>query len=276
MTPPLGLHVFTTPAHTLRDGQNTFSPTTATLITGVSDAVLVDTLFMEDDITALGDMIEATGRRLTTVYITHGHADHYFGLGQLLDRFPEANSVAAPEVAEYIEASVQAEVTAFGRMLDDLVTPTVLPVALAGDVLELEGEHLRVIHGPGDIKPSTALHVPSLDAVIAGDVAYNKIHQMMVFGGPEEWQAWIDSVAQLEALEPRVVVAGHKRPEAADDDARTILGQTRTYLADFADAVATGLSAPQIVSVMAEKYPGHGNLTTLRHSAAVCARSATA
>lgn len=272
MTTALELEVFTSPAHTLRDGQNTFSPTTATLIAGVSDAVLVDALFMEEDIAALGDMVEASGRRLTSVYITHGHADHYFGLGRLLERFPTARPVAAPEVAEYIAASVEAEITAFQRLFDELVTPTVLPVALEDDVLELEGQELRVIHvGQGDIKPSTSLHIPSLDAVVAGDVAYNQIHQMMVFGGPDEWQAWIESVEKLEALTPRVVVAGHKRPEAPDDDARAILGGTRSYLEDFAGAVALGLPAPEIVAVMTEKYPGHGNLTTLRHSAAVAA-----
>lgn len=274
MTPPLELQVFTSPAHTLRDGHNTFSPTTATLVAGSRDAVLVDTLFVDADITALGDMIEASGRRLTAVYITHGHADHYFGLGQLLERFPSARAVAAREIAEYIEASVEAEVTAFQRLFDELVTPTVLPAALDGDVLELEDQELRVIHvGQGDIKPSTSLHVPSIDAVIAGDVAYNQIHQMMAFGGPEEWQAWSESVEKLEALKPRVVVAGHKRPEAPDDDAHAILHGTRSYLEDFAGAVAAGLPAREIVAVMTEKYPGHGNLTTLRHSAAMTGNS---
>ena len=39
---------------------------------------------------ALGDMIEQTGKRLTSIFITHGHYDHYYGLGQLVARFPDS------------------------------------------------------------------------------------------------------------------------------------------------------------------------------------------
>ena len=43
--------------------------------------------------TALADWIELHDRRLTTIYITHGHGDH-FGLSVVLDRFPDARATA--------------------------------------------------------------------------------------------------------------------------------------------------------------------------------------
>ena len=58
------------------------------------------------DVAALGDMIENSGRGLTTIYITHGHADHHFGLGLLLDRFPRARPLATPGVIDYITANL--------------------------------------------------------------------------------------------------------------------------------------------------------------------------
>ncbi len=57
-----------------------WDPTTSTLIFGARDAMLVDTLMTVREATALADWIELHDRRLTTIYITHGHGDHYSGL----------------------------------------------------------------------------------------------------------------------------------------------------------------------------------------------------
>jgi glyoxylase-like metal-dependent hydrolase (beta-lactamase superfamily II) len=34
----------------------------------------------------LVDWVRASGKNLTTIYVTHGHGDHWFGIGAL--RFP--------------------------------------------------------------------------------------------------------------------------------------------------------------------------------------------
>jgi hypothetical protein len=73
---------------------STFPPTTATLLSGPTEAVLIDALYLKDDVRDLGDLIERTGKSLTTIYITHAHADHYAGIGPLLERFPDAKCVA--------------------------------------------------------------------------------------------------------------------------------------------------------------------------------------
>ena len=69
---------------------STWGPASATLITGREDAVLVDTLLTTAQATALAGWIEASGRNLTTVYVTRGRGDHFFGLPIILDRFPRA------------------------------------------------------------------------------------------------------------------------------------------------------------------------------------------
>jgi hypothetical protein len=63
---------------------------TVTLIYGEQDAVLVDTFLSEQQSKELVDWVVASGKNLTTVYVTHGHGDHFFGLKLLLDRFPKA------------------------------------------------------------------------------------------------------------------------------------------------------------------------------------------
>src|ERR1700761_5344967 len=77
-----------------------WDPTTATLIFGARDAVLVDSLMTVREATALADWIELHDRRLTTIYITHGHGDHYSGLSVVLDRFPDARAVATAGTVE--------------------------------------------------------------------------------------------------------------------------------------------------------------------------------
>jgi glyoxylase-like metal-dependent hydrolase (beta-lactamase superfamily II) len=75
-----------------------WSPMSSTLIHGASQAVLVDTLVTNDQVDALVGWIEGFDVKLTTIYITHGHADHWIGLARLLQRFPNARGLATPEV----------------------------------------------------------------------------------------------------------------------------------------------------------------------------------
>ena len=95
--------VFVGETHRFEDDSGTFSPTSSTLITGETDAVLVDAQHIRSDVRALSDMIAKTGKRLTTIYVTHGHADHWYGIGQLVRRFPSARAVTTAGVIEYIE-----------------------------------------------------------------------------------------------------------------------------------------------------------------------------
>jgi glyoxylase-like metal-dependent hydrolase (beta-lactamase superfamily II) len=167
----------------------TFSPTTSTLIFGANDPVLVDALLIQEDVDALGDMIASTGRTLTTIFITHGHGDHFFGSDRLIARFPGARAVTTPGIVDYINSHIQGDAQLLSSYFGDNVSrATSRPAPLDRDIIDLEGHELRVIEvGQGDIAPSAVLHIPSLDAMVAGDAAYNQIHQMLAFGGPTDW-----------------------------------------------------------------------------------------
>src|SRR5258706_2074331 len=111
--------VFTSPAHDLVAVRGTFSPTTSTLLVGQSESVLVDAQYIDSDIAALGDLIESTGTKLTTIYVTHAHADHYLGIGALLERFPGARPLATPGVVEAIEPTLDAQPGHWWAMSDE-------------------------------------------------------------------------------------------------------------------------------------------------------------
>src|SRR5258708_6506535 len=101
--PPLSYDVFVAPSKPFAAPPPQFGdpqawdPVTSTLIFGARDAVLVDTLETVPEATALADWIALHQRRLTTIYITHGHSDHFLGLPVLLDRFPDARAVGGME-----------------------------------------------------------------------------------------------------------------------------------------------------------------------------------
>jgi glyoxylase-like metal-dependent hydrolase (beta-lactamase superfamily II) len=265
----LDLHVIVGPAVDVAIG-GTFSPTTATILTGPTEAVLVDTLFTPEDVERLAKAIDATGKTLTTIYITHAHFDHYFGLGALLERFPGVRGVALPAVAEVVRATHEA-----GRALAEhwlpgkTVNPSVLPEALDGETISLDGHELRAIEvGQGDIAHSTVLHVPCIDAVVAGDVVYNGVHQMLGVSGPDDWRRWIESVGKIAALNPKVVIAGHKRTDLPDDDIPAIVDGTRDYISAFIEELADADDAQTLIARMTQRFPDRINPATLQFSAA--------
>ena len=87
-----------------------FQAMASTLIHGVRDAVLVDAFMTVKQANDLADWVAASGKNLTTIYITHGHGDHWFGIGTLLERFPNARAVATPDVVKIMRQHASPEV----------------------------------------------------------------------------------------------------------------------------------------------------------------------
>lgn len=79
------------------------------LIYGVRDAVLVDTQLTIDQNRALAAWIAKSGKNLTTIYITHGHGDHFFGIAELKRFFPHARAVATPNVPKVMHRQASPE-----------------------------------------------------------------------------------------------------------------------------------------------------------------------
>lgn len=267
----LNLDVYTCEAFELPSG-GTFSPTTSTLITGDTEAVLVDTQYLERDVMEVIERIDASGKALTTIFITHGHFDHYFGLEMLLARYPDVRAVASPAVAAYIARGISAErdsAAAFfgGQALDN----TVVPESLDAGILRLDDAELRVIElEQADIGPTAIVHIPSIGAVVAGDAIYNGVNPFLAASSPSDWPKWVASVDQIAALNPTTVVAGHKSPTRGNE--ATCVGETRDYLTRFIDFFETSSDSRELVQRMTELYPDHLNPSALVMSAVTAFR----
>ncbi|WP_244373092.1 MBL fold metallo-hydrolase [Rhodococcus sp. ZPP] len=187
----LAIDVYTSQMFELPGG-GSFSPTTSTLITGPTEAILVDIQFLATDGDEMIVQIEDSGTRLTTVFITHGHFDHYFGLERLLNRFPEARAVAVPAGAKSIATNLESDrayVRDFfgGQALDNAAVPE----PLDNFVLPVDGTEMPAIEiEQADTSPTAIIHIPTLHTVIAGDVVvYNGVNLMLAMTNRNDWPA---------------------------------------------------------------------------------------
>ena len=230
---------------------------TATLVYGERDAVLIDTHTTTDQNAALVEWVRSFGKRLTHVYITHGHGDHLFGVKQVLDAFPGVQAVATSSTVDESvgQASPQVFDALWEPMFPGLIArPPVLPTVLEGDVILLEGHRLEIIEtGVTDTRGTTAVWVPDVRLAVAGDVAYDDTHPYLLETARDTRQAWLAAIERLQALDPSAVVAGHKNPEHHDDPA--ILDETAQYLRDFDRMSDTSTTAEQLFAAMLDLYP---------------------
>ena len=83
---------------------------------------------------------------------------------------------------------------------------------------------------------------------MAGDSIYNEIHPMLGLSTPEEWQDWLETVDLVEELDPRMIVAGHRRPDGDDHAVDTMIAETRAYINDFAAAYEVADNAEDLIA----------------------------
>jgi glyoxylase-like metal-dependent hydrolase (beta-lactamase superfamily II) len=228
----------------------------STLVAGDKDAILIDAQFDLADAHRLVAMILETKKNLTWVYITHFHPDHYFGLAVIQQAFPRAKLVALPATVDEIKKTWQDKVKQWAPLYGDLVpSQPVLPAALQGTTLTLEGQTLEVHGGvQGDAEDNSYVWIPSIRTVVAGDIVYRGVHAWTRETSAAQRKAWRKTLDELAALKPTTVIAGHKDPRQRDDAGA--LDATRAYLEAFDAAVAASKSSAEVQRKVKARFPG--------------------
>ncbi|HJZ66424.1 MAG TPA: MBL fold metallo-hydrolase [Candidatus Acidoferrum sp.] len=108
----------------------------------------------------------------------------------------------------------------------------------------------------GDVlKPTnTWVWIPSLRAVVAGDIVFNGVHVWLANSNEESRAAWLHSLEQIRALNPRTVVAGHKGRTDLKDTADAVTF-TENYIRDFGSAKKSATDSNALIAAMKAKYP---------------------
>ncbi len=226
-----------------------------TLVMGKTDAALIDVPFTRSDAhRVVADILE-TGKTLKYVYITHDHPDHFMSLEVLADAFPDARLISAPAVVTDLWRSLPIKMKRWGPMLGaNGPRRPVVPVAWEQTSFQLEGQDLQIL-GPmqGDHAHATAIYVPAIKALIAGDIVFEDVHPWLGEHTPQQRQAWLQTLDQLSALKPAIVVAGHQLP--GEPQSPAALQFTRDYIVTFDRAAATAKTSRELASIMQTRFP---------------------
>lgn len=244
-------------------------PVTSTLVSGPTEAVLFDAQFERKDALNLVRMVQASGRTLKAIYVSHSDPDYYFGLDVLTEAFPEAKVLTTAASLAKIKAKMQAKLDFWGPKLGDnapraLITPEVLD----GDTLTVDSEKIVIVGLDGHDPAHTFGWIPSRKTVLGGVVLFDNMHLWVADNqSAESRRDWLQTLDAMAALQPERVIAGHLLGHTPAD--ASIIRFTQDYLHAFERAHAETDSAAALTEKMVSAYPELPERGTLEFSASI-------
>lgn len=225
------------------------------IVSGKTEAVLIDAQFTLADAEKVAQQIKNSGKKLTTIYVSHGDPDFYFGLEVFKKYFPEVTAYAAPATVEHIKATAQKKLEVWGERLGKNITSNaVLPQVLKGNSMELEGQKLEII-GLEEFPSKTFVWIPSIKAVIGGiNVFGTTFHLWMADAQTTDARKqWIGVLDKIESLQPAIVIPAHAKSESAFD--LTAVKHTKSYIQFYEEALRTNKTSEALIAALKAKYP---------------------
>ncbi|WP_153773150.1 MBL fold metallo-hydrolase [Pseudomonas sp. MNR3A] len=250
-------------------GHDALFPVSSVIVSGEREAVLVDAQFGKAQAEQVAERLRASGKRLTTIYISHGDPDYYFGLDTLTQAFPDAKVVASAATVAHIRQTMDAKLAYWGpQMGADKPAKLVLPQVLAGNRLELEGQTLEVVGLDGPQPERSFVWIPSIKAVVGGVVVSENIHVWMAdTQSAQSHTDWLATLAHIEKLAPRTVIPGHYLGQSSRslDAVRFTAG----YIRAFDSEAAKARDAAALIAAMSKRYPNLADESSLELGAKV-------
>ena len=244
-------------------------PVSSVLVSGDKDAILIDAQFGKAQAQHVVDKIRASGKHLTTIYISHGDPDYYFGLQTLTDAFPDATVLASAPTVEHINKTKDAKLAFWGPQMGvDAPVKLIVPQVLNGNSLQLEGRDLEVIGLNGKQPDRSFVWIPSLKAVVGGVVVADNIHVWMAdTQTPQSHKQWLSTLKRIDSLQPGVVVPGHYLGE--NDRSIDAVHFTRDYIKAFDEETLKAKDSAELIAAMKKRYPDLAEESSLELSAKV-------
>ena len=241
------------------------------MISGAREAVLIDGGFTLPDGRALAEAIKASGKELTTVYISQSDPDYYFSLAPIKAAFPDARVIAASATIAAIKGNVDKKLATWGPQLKEngpqALADIVMPEAFDGRTLTLEGHTIEIADANG-LANRRYVWVPSLSAIFGGVLVFSGVHVWTAdTQGAEARAAWVKNLDAMAARKPAVVIPGHMAPSAAID--ASAIRYTRDYLVAFDEELAKATDSAALIAAMTKRYPSAGMEVALQIGAKV-------
>ena len=249
-TPPLAVQVYNADAGSFH--------VNAVLVTGQTDAVLLDTGFTRADALRIAAMVLDSKKTLKTIYISQADPDFYFGIEVLKQYFPEARVVTTAPTLKKIEATLPTKLQVWGpRMGANAPQRVPLPEVLTGNTLTLEGQTLE-IRGLDDSLPHRSfVWIPSIQTLAGGVNVYAGLHLWTADAQSVQERAdWAKKLGTMAALKPSRVIPGHSLPGQPQDASQ--LAWSQAYLARFEQELPKAANSAALIDTMKQAYPSAG------------------
>jgi glyoxylase-like metal-dependent hydrolase (beta-lactamase superfamily II) len=242
-------------------------------VSGKTEVVLIDAQFQRNDAEVLVQKIKATGKKLTTVYISHSDPDYYFGLDVIRAAFPDARIVATPQTVAAIRASKDRKLSYWGPILKgNAPKEVIVPEPLMGDTIAVDGHRLHIVGLNGPDPDRTFVWITDLRTVAGGIPVFGNMHVWIADTQSVESRVnWLNILDRIEALKPVAVIPGHYLLYANGEAPATpeVVAFTRRYLEEFEKQAANAKDSAALIATMKAMYPDLGGEELLQLSAKV-------
>ncbi|MBD2781073.1 MBL fold metallo-hydrolase [Xenorhabdus szentirmaii] len=250
-------------------GEKGIFPVSSEIISGDHEVALIDAQFKKNDAQELVKMIQKTGKKLTTIYISHSDPDFYFGLDVITDAFPKAKVIASPETIKAINETKDGKLAYWGGILADQAPQKIIvPEPMKGNSFSIDGEKLIVEGLDGPAPDRTFVWIPKLKAVVGGVIVSDNIHVWTADTQTKESrQHWIKTLDRIKSLKPDTVVPSHYLGNST-----MTLGAvsfTQNYLTTLEKELPKAKDAETLIATMKKHYPDLADESSLELGAKV-------
>ena len=247
--------------HTYRSGETGLF-VNSYLVEGAGGVVAVDAPLLLSDGRAFRARLEALGKPLVGVLVTHPHPDHYNTITELVAG-ADVPVIAHRDVDREIRAQDDAKRAQWGPMFGhEWPASATFPNRTVADEESVEFGDLRFTawdFGPCESESETVWLLDGGDTAFVGDLAFNGTHAYLADGHTDAWLAALDRAEEALAG-VRTLYVGHGPPAAP-----AVLADQRRYLLMAREAIgriAGGRAqlsedeANRVASVMERYLPG--------------------
>ena len=238
------------------------------IVEGGDEVMLVDVQLTKTAAEKVLQRIKETKKTLSTIYITHEHADHFLGLEVFKGAYPGVRIIATSAVVDRINKVYREKLDKWQKVLPSAATSQVVEISIFdGGQFNFGGSRIQVIKDiQGDTDQNTMLWIPGQRILISGDVLFNDIHVYTAETDSKTRAKWLDTLRKVRELEPLLVIPGHSKDGAALD-ASTAVDFTERYLLGFEEELKTAKDPQGLINAMKERFPTAGLVLALERGA---------
>ena len=237
------------------------------LFTDNDSAVLVDCLRNSEEAKRLASFVRDTGKNLTHILITHGHADHYIGASVLQKEFPNAKIVVTRQEVKDDIISFSNFMEGVGWLENESAMKPKTPGNPDGfdyesNIEVLGAREIRLANGAtlelnsnydsAECEHLTTIYSKDLNAFFSGDFCYNGVHPWLAIDKKHmvNWKEQLDRFSSELTTANLKVYPGHGKPSGV-----SLFAEVKKYIENFENAIANSTTRAEAMKKMKTLYP---------------------